>query len=176
MLYIFGRLVRGRFTGTRWRGLAALAAAIALALYPACACALDSGRTVYVMVAESSWLNIRERPEAHAPVTLRLTRGDELTVYRIGTDGWAEVCRAGDPGYCRAAYLCDDAPADAVRCRTAAPRLKVRAAPGGKVLRRLRQNTPLTVRGWLTDDDGARWANIGDGFVLASCLAAAESP
>ena len=41
---------------------------------------------------------------------LRLTRGDALTLYRIDADGWAEVSRAGDPGYCRAAYLCDALP------------------------------------------------------------------
>jgi len=101
---------------------------------------------------------------------MRLTRGDELTLYGIGEGGWAEVCRAGDTGYCRVEYLCDDSPGDVQRLRSAVSKLKVRATPGGKVLCRLRRGEEVTVRGYLTDDTGAVWANIGIGFVKASCL------
>ncbi len=128
------------------------------------------GRTAFVLVGAESWLNIRERPKAHAPVVLRLTRGDALTLYRIDADGWAEVSRAGDPGYCRATYLCDALPTGAERMRAAAGKLNVRSAPAGDVLARLKAGAAVTVRAYLTDDDGVRWANIGVGFVMAAYL------
>ena len=48
--------------------------------------------------------------------------------------------------------------------------MRVRALPQGKVIRRLRKGDAVSVCGWVPDADGDRWANIGDGFVLASCL------
>lgn len=161
----------------RWR--AAVCAALLAALpglsirgvLAAPASVAEAGRAAFVLVGEGSWLNIRERPKAHAPVVLRLTRGDELTLYRIDEDGWAEVSRAGDPGYCRAAYLCDALPTEAERMRVAAGRLNVRAAPAGDVLERLKEGAAVTVCGYLTDDDGIRWAHIGAGVVMAAYLA-----
>lgn len=137
------------------------------------AAAEDGSRTAYVLVDAQSWLNVRERPEAHAAVTLRLTRGDAVTVCRIDATGWAEVSRAGDPGYCRARYLCDAPPADAEACVAAAGKLNVRAAPGGRVVGRLARGEAVTVLGTLTDDGGDRWAILPGGFVLARYLEAA---
>ena len=137
---------------------------------PCAAAAQSDGRVVYVMVGEGSWLNIREKPKAHASVVMRLSRGDALTLYGIGAGGWAEVCRAGDSGYCRVEYLCDDPPGDAQRQCSAVPKLKVRATPGGKVLCRLGHGEEVTVRGRLTDDAGTVWANIGFGFLKGDCL------
>ena len=166
---------RRRLWGTNLRRGARTAMAIVLTVFTlvgakALAQAEDGARTAYVLVSEGSWLNIREKPKAHAPVVLRLPRGDALTLHSVSPSGWAEVSRAGDPGYCRAAYLCDDPPAPALRCLTTAGKLRVRVAPLGKVLRKLKAGVAVTVRGTLTDDAGDRWANIGSGFVLAAFL------
>ena len=103
-LYLFGRkcaqtLAQPGPTGPAryWlRGMASgvLLAARLMALWPglpmgaawaegSSASGAEEGRAAFVLVGEGSWLNIRERPKAHAPVVLRLTRGDELTLYRI---------------------------------------------------------------------------------------------
>lgn len=163
-----------QIAGTARRAVAGALATVALAGIQAPALAEDCGRTAYVLVSEASWLNIREQPQAHASVVLRLSRGDALTLYAIDENGWAEVSRAGDPGYCRAAYLCDEPPAPALRCRTTAGKLRVRDAPLGKVLRKLKAGVTVTVRGYLTDDAGDRWANLGNGFVMAAFLESAE--
>lgn len=138
----------------------------------ASAAAEDGSRTAYVLVHAQSWLNVRERPEADAPVTLRLTRGDQLTVCRIDAAGWAEVSRAGDPGYCRARYLCDAPPDAPVACVATTGKLNVRAAPGGRTVGRLRRGEAVAVLGTLTDDGGTCWAILPDGFVLARYLEA----
>lgn len=133
----------------------------------------DGSRTAYVLVSAKSWLNVRERPAAHAAITLRLTRGDALTVYHIDSAGWAEVSRAGDPGFCRARYLCDTPPGEPLPCVTTAGKVNLRAAPSGKAVGRLSCGQAVTVLGTLTDDQGDCWALLANGFVRARYLSPA---
>lgn len=130
----------------------------------------DAPREMYVLVEESSWLNIRERPAADAPVTLRLTRGDAISAYAMDEDGWVEVSRAGDPGYCRVEYLTEQPPQTPVTCVATVGKLNVRALPNGKVVGRLRRGDAITVLGQMTDAQGEAWANTGDGYVLSRYL------
>jgi uncharacterized protein YgiM (DUF1202 family) len=127
--------------------------------------------TLYALVAEDSWLNVRERPTPGAAVVLRLTRGDAVSLCTLRADGWACIDRAGDPGYCRIEYLTDTPPADPVSAQTVLPQVRVRALPGGKALAKLRKGAQVSVCGWVSDAQGVRWANIGDGFIRADCLA-----
>lgn len=127
-------------------------------------------QTMYVLVDQDSWLNIRERPTLHADVTIRMERGDVLEVYSVSKDGWAEISRASDAGYCRAEYLTDTLLETPVPYLATAGKLMVRLALGGATLRRLKRGEEVAVAGWFTDPDGTRWANIGHGFVMARYL------
>ena len=130
----------------------------------------DESRTLYALVGADSCLNVRERPRLSAAVTLRLSRGDAVCLCALGSDGWAQIDRAGDPGYCRIEYLTDAPPAEPAGASVALPGVRVRSLPRGKVIRRLRKGDTVTVFGYVPDADGDRWANVGDGFVLAACL------
>lgn len=136
--------------------------------------ATEGSQTLYALVQADSCLNVRERPDLGAGVTLRLSRGDAVCLCGIVSGGWAQIDRAGDPGYCRIEYLTDAPPADPVEATVTLPGVRVRSLPQGKVIRKLRKGDNVSVLGWVPDADGNRWANIGDGFVLAACLS--QSP
>lgn len=135
-----------------------------------------SSPTLYALVDEGSCLNVREHPHLGATVTLRLSRGDAVSLCSLRPDGWAQIDRAGDPGYCRVEYLTDAPPDAPVDAEVAVKNLRVRAIPGGKVLRKLQKGDTVSVYGWIPDTDGNRWANIGDSFVLWSCLSQPVKP
>lgn len=150
---------------------AALAVLAAIALWilapPAMA---EDPTTMYVLVEEGSCLRVHERASMGSGVCMRLDRGDELTVYDVDKYGWAEISRAGDPGYCRIEYLSDQPPTDPVEYVTNAGKVNVRKTPGGDMVRKLERGETVTVTGWMTDKDGTAWANIGEGYVMAEFL------
>lgn len=150
-----------------------LALSLAVFCIPSIACAtgVTDECKLYALVSEDSWLNVRERPTAEAAIVLRLTRGDAVSLCALRPDGWASIDRAGDPGYCRIEYLTDVPPAMPVCAQTVLPQVRVRALPDGKALARLRKGTAVSVCGWVSDTQGIRWANIGNGFIRADCLA-----
>jgi uncharacterized protein YgiM (DUF1202 family) len=130
----------------------------------------DEPVTMYAVVEGDSWLNVREKPKEHAAITLRLNRGDAVKVYGIDEYGWADISRAGDPGFCRIEYLSDTAPIEPETCVTTEGKVNVRKLPGGKPVRKLARGDSVTVTCWVTDADGVTWANIGDGFVMKAYL------
>ena len=127
----------------------------------------------YVLVEEGSVLNIRERPKAHAAVIIRMERGETLQVYAISADGWAEVSRAGDGGYCRVEYLCDALPDAPIDCTASVDKLRIRALPSDKAetVKKLRKGKQVEVLAFLTCDD-TRWARVCGGFIMADYLSA----
>ena len=133
----------------------------------------ETPATKYVLVDAGSWLNIRERPAAHADVVIRMERGEALQVYAIDADGWAEVARAGDAGYCRVEYLCDTMPEAPVEYAAAADKLRVRDLPNAKAttVAKLRKGDQVTVLAFLTCD-GQKWARVASGFIMADYLSA----
>jgi len=132
-----------------------------------------TGMVVYV--AEESWLNIRERPSGDAPVTIRMERGDALDVYSVDKNGWAEIGRAGDSGYCRVEYLLDTLPSELVEYTTTVNHLRVRKLPSDHAMavRKLRKGATVSVLGFVTMD-GERWARVESGFIMAGYLSAVE--
>jgi uncharacterized protein YgiM (DUF1202 family) len=142
----------------------------------ATATAEEAPSTKYVLVDTGSWLNIRERPEAHATVVIRMERGEALQVYAISADGWAEVARAGDSGYCRVEFLCDALPDTPAPYTAAADKLRVRALPNAKAdtVQKLRKGKQVEVLAFLTCED-TRWARVHGGFIMADYLSAEDT-
>ena len=140
------------------------------------ASAEDSFVTKYVLVGSDSWLNIREHPKAHAAVTIRMERGEALQVYAVSKDGWAEVARAGDGGYCRVEFLCDELPDSPVAMTASVDKLRVRALPDAKAttVKKLRKGDQATVTAFLTLD-GIQWAHVAGGFLMVDYLTAEGS-
>lgn len=156
--------------------LALVLGALLLCLLLSPAKAEEEPVTRYVLVEAGSWLNIRERPAAHADVMIRMERGEELLVYAIDTNGWAEVARAGDSGYCRVEYLCDTPPDAPLVYTASVDQLRVRVLPsaGATTARKLRKGTQVTVLAFLTCD-GITWARTSGGFIMAEYLTAEGS-
>ena len=154
-----------------------IALMLAVLLIVSTANAEDVSDTVqmYVFVAEGSWLNVRETPKAHANVTLRMERGEVLTVYSLGVNGWAEVGRAGDSGYCRIEYLSDDLPGEPVQYTTMVGKLHVRTLPFEKAetVCKLQKGVNVAVLGMVTVDD-VQWARVENGFIQSGFLAEVE--
>jgi uncharacterized protein YgiM (DUF1202 family) len=140
------------------------------------ATAEEAPATKYVLVDTGSWLNIRERPEAHATVVIRMERGEALQLYTIRADGWAEVARAGDSGFCRVEYLCDALPDAPAPYTAAADKLRVRALPSTEAdtIQKLRKGKQVEVLGFITCED-TRWARVTGGFIMADYLSAEDT-
>lgn len=132
------------------------------------------GTTAYVLVDADSVLNVRMHPNLSADVVFRMERGETLSVDQLDGDGWAEVSRAGDFGYCRIEYLSEEPPADPQPYTATIGKLRVRALPGGEPVRKLRKGEAVVVLSWLHDADGTLWARITDGYVMAAYLAPAD--
>jgi uncharacterized protein YgiM (DUF1202 family) len=137
------------------------------------ATAEEAPSTKYVLVDTGSYLKIRERPEAHATVVIRMERGEALQVYAIHADGWAEVARAGDSGYCRVEFLCDALPDTPIACTSSVDKLRVRALPSveADTVQKLRKGKQVEVLAFLTCED-TRWARVAGGFIMADYLSA----
>jgi len=116
-------------------------------------------------------LNIREQPKAHALITFKMERGESLKVYGISADGWAEVSRAGDSGYCRVEFLCDSLPDAPIACTTTVDKLRIRTLPSDKAdtVKKLRKGKQVEVLAFLTCD-GIQWARVASGFIMADYL------
>lgn len=140
------------------------------------ASAEDAPTTKYVLVDSGSWLNIRERPEAHAEVIIRMERGEALQVYAVSADGWAEVARAGDGGYCRVSFLCDALPDSPITMTASVDKLRVRALPDAKAttVKKLHKGDQVAVEAFLTLD-GIQWTHVDGGFIMADYLTAEGS-
>jgi uncharacterized protein YgiM (DUF1202 family) len=153
--------------------LALVIAAVLIGLLLTTATAEETPSTKYVLVDTGSYLKIRERPEAHATVVIRMERGEALQVYGIRADGWAEVARAGDSGYCRVEFLCDALP-DAPAAYTASvDKLRIRMLPSAEAdtVQKLRKGKQVEVLAFLTYED-TRWARVAGGFIMADYLSA----
>ena len=131
-------------------------------------------RTVYVMVDADSVLNVRTNPSLGADVLFVMERGETLTVDDVQESGWAEVSRAGDSGYCRVEYLSDEPPTVPQPYTTTAGKLRLRKAPGGNTVRKLKKGVQVLVSGWITDADGVTWARVDGGYIDASYLAVTD--
>ncbi|MEA4999652.1 MAG: SH3 domain-containing protein [Candidatus Limiplasma sp.] len=129
--------------------------------------------TKYVLVDAGSCLNIREFPKAHAKVIIRMERGEELQVNSVSATGWADVVRAGDGGYCRVEYLCDDLLDAATDYTAATDKLRIRALPNAKAttVKKLRKGDAVSVEAFRTLD-GVQWARVSAGFIMADYLSA----
>lgn len=154
---------------------AACIAAIMLAVATLPYCAFADGETattMYVLVTEDSCLRVHEKPSMGSEVTIRLTRGDTVKVYTISKNGWANISRAGDPGYCRVEFLTEAPPTEPIACTATVGKLNVRVLPykSADRVRKLQKGDQVSVIGTLTGSDGTEWANIGDGFVLKKYL------
>ena len=137
-----------------------------------CTHAEDTGQSteMFVLVPEGEILNVRYNPKPHSDIVLKLDRGESVKVYGISDDGWADIGRAGDPGYCRIEYLTSTPPTEPADYITTVGKVNVRKVPGGKPVRSLGKGETVSVIGWVTDADGTEWANIGDGFVMKKFL------
>lgn len=157
--------------------LTALLLALVLAVVLiATATAEEAPVTRYVLVDEGSVLNIRERPEPHAHIPFKMERGEALQVYAIRADGWAEVARAGDSGYCRVEFLCDALPDAPIACTVSVDKLRVRTLPSDKAdtVQKLRKGKEVKVLAFLTCED-TRWARVTSGFIMADYLSAEDT-
>jgi uncharacterized protein YgiM (DUF1202 family) len=130
--------------------------------------------TAYVLVEAGSVLNVRTHPSLGADVVFRMERGETLNVDQLDGNGWAEVSRAGDFGYCRIAYLSENPPADPQPYTATVGKLRVRTLPGGETVRKLHKGEAVAVLGWLHDADGTLWARTADGYVMGAYLAPVE--
>ena len=139
------------------------------------ASAEEEPNTKVVLVDSGSWLNIREFPKAHADVMIRMERGEALQVDSVSADGWAEVTRAGDSGYCRVEFLCDSLPDSETTYTATVDKLRVRSLPDSKAtaVKKLRKGDPVAVTAFLTLD-GTCWAHAAGGFIMADYLTAEE--
>lgn len=141
-------------------------------LVVSCAHAEDTGQPtdMYVLVPDGEILMVRYNPKPHADIVLKLNRGDNVKVYGISDDGWADISRAGDPGYCRIEFLTSKPPEEPADYITTAGKVNVRKVPGGTRVRKLGNGETVSVIGWVTDADGTEWADVGDGFVMKKYL------
>jgi uncharacterized protein YgiM (DUF1202 family) len=161
------------FTDKAVAMIALLVALVLLMVLMSTASAEEAPVTKVVLVDAGSWLNVREFPKAHAEVTYRMERGEELKVYSVSESGWAKVTRAGDSGYCRVEYLCDGLPdTERIYCASA-DKLRVRTLPSAKAsaAKKLRKGESVTVLAFLTVDD-IQWARVSAGFIMADYLTA----
>ncbi len=133
--------------------------------------AMADERTAYVVVDAGSVLNVRMLPSLGADVLFVMERGESLSVDSLGRDGWAQVSRAGDFGFCRIEYLSDTPPMEPERYLTTANKLRVRKLPNGDSVRKLGKGVQVLVTGWLTDEDSVTWAKVDGGYIDADYLA-----
>ena len=163
------------FTDKAVAVVALLLALVLLVVLMDIATAEEAADTRYVLVDSGSWLNIRERPEAHAEVIIRMERGDALQVDSVSADGWAAVDRAGDSGYCRVEFLCDSLPDTETLCTATVDKLRVRSLPDTRAtaVKKLRKGDQAAVAAFLTLD-GTRWAHVAGGFIMADYLTAED--
>lgn len=131
--------------------------------------------TAYVLVDADSVLNVRTNPSLGADVLFVMERGETLTVDAVQDGGWAEVSRAGDFGYCRIEYLSDEPPAEPTAYTTTVGKLRLRKAPGGDTVRKLKKGVQVMVCGWFTDADGVTWAKVEGGYIDAEFLTAMQT-
>lgn len=155
-----------------------LAAFLVLAVLLVLALQLAEAQTMYVDVAEGSHLNARSKPRTGA-IEAKLERGWAVEVVET-RDGWATITGWGECGTCYvdARYLSEEAPGNPTPCKptrmqTSADKVRLRAYPGGEVLRRLEKGDAVTVTGWVTHE-GTAWAQVDGGYIMAEFLEVAQ--
>ena len=151
-----------------------IVAFMVLAALLAAAIQLAQAETMWVDVAPGSHLNARSKPRTGV-IEAKLERGWAVEVAET-TDGWAAITGWGECGTCwvDVRYLSEEAPKDPTPCKpekmqTKADKVRLRAYPGGEVLRRLEKGAAVTVTGWVTHE-GAAWAQVEGGYVMAEFL------
>ena len=155
-----------------------IVAFLVLAALLATAIQLAQAETMWVDVAPGSHLNARSKPRTGA-IEAKLERGWAVEVVET-RQGWAAITGWGECGTCwvDARYLSAEAPKDPTPCKpekmqTKADKVRLRAYPGGEVLRRLEKGTAVTVTGWVIHE-GAAWAQVDGGYIMAEFLEVAQ--
>lgn len=155
-----------------------IVAFVVLAALMVLAAKLAEAETMWVDVAPGSHLNARSKPRT-GQIEAKLGRGQAVEVTQI-RDGWATIIGWGecytcyvDARYLSGEALADPTPCDPVRMQTGAEKVRLRAYPGGEVLRRLEKGTAVTVTGWVTHEDTA-WAQVDGGYIMAEFLEEAQ--
>lgn len=156
-----------------------IVAFLVLAVLLVLAARLAEAQTMYVDVAQGSHLNARSKPRTGA-IEAKLERGWAVEVVETW-QGWATITGWGECGTCYvdARYLSTEAPEDPTPCKptrmqTNADKVRLRAYPGGEVLRRLEKGAAVTVTGRVTHE-GTAWAQVDGGYIMAEFLEE-ESP
>lgn len=154
----------------RW--MMVLLVMLTLLLIPIGATAVDEEGLrppVYMTVAlpDTQLLNVRKQAKKDASVW-GTQRGD-TQLYVTELDGaWAIVDYDGETGYVLVSYL--EITADVDCAVESDGRVRIREKPGGKVVSFLHDGDMVHIKAWRYDSDGALWARISGGYVLASYL------
>lgn len=139
-----------------------------------------AAQIMYVHVEPDSYLNARSKPRT-GDIEAKLDRGQAVDVTEIRA-GWATIVGWGETWICYvdADYLSENPieepiPCDPTEMRTTAEKVRLRACPGGRVVRRLKKGSTVTVVGWVMDGK-TLWAELEDGFIMAKFLEAMKCP
>ena len=128
----------------------------------------------YMMVAlpDTQLLNVRKQAKKDASAWGTQRGGTQLYVTEL--DGaWATVDFDGEMGYVLVAYL--EITAD-VDCTVVSDgRVRIREKPGGKVVGFLHDSDIAHIKAWRYNSEGALWARLSSGYVLASYLELKET-
>jgi len=131
---------------------------------------------LYVMVKVDSTLTVRAEPKTDGEVLGTLERGNGVTV--LATDGeWRQIERESLTGWVHSDYLSEvypPFPYGGAYTVTAEPSLNVRDNPKGAVVARLKAGTTVYVFERYTDEDGAAWSKLDEGWVMSQYIAEVE--
>ena len=124
---------------------------------------------VYMTVAlpDTQLLNVRKQPKRDASAWGTQRGGMQLYVAELDGD-WATVDYDGETGYVLVAYLEINADVDCAIVSDG--RVRIREKPGGKISGFLHNGDTAQVKAWRYDSDGALWARLSSGFIMASYL------
>lgn len=129
---------------------------------------------VYMTVSlpDTQLLNVRKQAKKDASTWGTQRGGAQL--YVTDLDGaWATVDYDGETGYVLVSFL--EITADVDCAVVSDGRVRIREKPGGKVVSFLHDGDTVHVKAWRYDSDGALWARLSSGYVLASYLELKET-
>ncbi|MEA4928396.1 MAG: SH3 domain-containing protein [Candidatus Limiplasma sp.] len=156
------------------KNLIAWILALTLMLTGCAAIAEDAGVS-YTVQIESGLLNIRTKPNLHAEVAGTLYPGD--TVKATGYNGgWTQIdapVEAGT-GWVKSEYLTTTTDGYGQYSNTSGGPVRIRNGIGGDKIGELKAGKKANVTAWAVDPDGACWAFIGKGYVMAQYLSKVE--
>lgn len=127
-----------------------------------------AAETMTCIIPEGQYVNVRNRASKKASTLGRGFRnGDTVEVEKIA-DGWINFTMDGEAAFVRAEYF--EAVDGAQYTITGNGRVRYRAAPGGAKVDFYPVGEIVTVDAWRYDNEGGRWARIGDYYVMAKFL------